>query len=248
MLALYKMLFMNQTKMKMTTKAILTAATTLALSLGLQAQTKTSAMPPVIAMTTDTIPTFQLIELPYAPDALEPVISGRTIRLHHGKHLAGYVNNLNRLKKGTKFERETDLYTIVCGSEGALFNNAGQTLNHNLYFTQFRPSGIAPSGEILKRIERQWGSFERFKEAFEMEGAGLFGSGWLWLAEAPNGELRIVRTAGASNPIVDGLSPLLGIDLWEHAYYLDYENRRPEHVKALWNIIDWSIVGGRLQH
>lgn len=190
---------------------------------------------------------FVLIALPYAPSALAPVISEQTILLHHGKHLQGYVNNLNKLKRGTAFEHISDLESIVRQSKGALFDNAGQLLNHNLYFTQFAPKGVAPSGRLLELIEGQWGSFKAFQDAFEVEGTRLFGSGWLWLAQDASGELVITREPNGSNPVAQGLTPLLGIDLWEHAYYLDYQNKRADHVRALWPIIDWQVVAGRLK-
>ncbi len=189
--------------------------------------------------------TFELVELPYPANALEPVISEQTINLHHGKHLQGYVNNLNKLIKDTPFESMT-LEEIVQKSDGALFNNAGQTLNHNLYFLQFSPNGEKiPSGKLAEAINKQWGSFDNFKAAFEQAGAGLFGSGWVWLAANPEGELIITQDANGSNPVVNGLTPLMGIDVWEHAYYLDYQNRRADHLKAVWDIIDWNVVSDR---
>lgn len=206
-----------------------------------------ASTPTPVATEVVAVPEFTLIELPYSPDALAPAISEATILLHHGKHLQGYVNNLNRLKRGTAFESDPSLESIVRQSKGSIFDNAGQILNHNLYFTQFRPSGVAPSGDILERITRQWGSFEAFQTAFEGEGAKLFGSGWLWLAQQADGALVIVLEPNGSNPVASGLTPLLGIDLWEHAYYLDYQNRRADHIRALWSIIDWSVVGSRLR-
>lgn len=194
-----------------------------------------------------TAPEYTLIDLPYAPDALAPVISEQTIRLHHGKHLQGYVNNVNRLKRGTAFEQVADLERIVRESKGSLFDNAGQLLNHNLYFTQFAPGGTRPEGVILKLITERWGSMETFQRTFEAEGAKLFGSGWLWLVQTPQGSLDIVREPNGSNPVVNGLTPLLGVDLWEHAYYLDYQNRRADHIAALWQIIDWRVVSSRLR-
>lgn len=189
---------------------------------------------------------YTLIKLPYATDALAPVISKRTIELHHGKHLQGYVNNVNKLKKGTQFEYETDIVKIVKGSKASLFDNSGQLLNHNLYFMQFSPQGGgAPIGNIGKAIEKKWGSFEKFQQAFEKEGTSLFGSGWVWLASDTKGNLSIVKEPNGSNPVVRGLHPLLGIDVWEHAYYLDYENKRADHLKAVWKIIDWNVIEKR---
>ncbi|SEF52337.1 MULTISPECIES: superoxide dismutase [Parabacteroides] len=188
---------------------------------------------------------FELIQLPYAANALEPVISKQTIELHHGKHLQTYVNNLNNLVPGTKFEN-APLETIVKESDGAIFNNAGQVLNHNLYFTQFSPKGGGvPTGKLAEAINKEWGSFENFQKEFVAAGTGLFGSGWVWLAEDNNGKLSITKEANGSNPVVKGLKPLLGFDVWEHSYYLDYQNRRADHLNALWKIIDWDVVGKR---
>jgi Fe-Mn family superoxide dismutase len=188
---------------------------------------------------------FELVKLPYATSALEPVISKQTIELHHGKHLQGYVNNLNNLIQGTKFEN-ADLETIVKGSEGALFNNAGQVLNHNLYFTQFSPTGGGhPDGKLAAAINAAWGSFENFQKEFEAAGVGLFGSGWVWLAADKDGKLSIAKEPNAGNPVTKGLKPLLGFDVWEHSYYLDYQNRRADHLKELWKIIDWKVVESR---
>jgi Fe-Mn family superoxide dismutase len=188
---------------------------------------------------------FELVKLPYEADALEPVISKRTVEFHHGKHLQAYVNNLNGLIQGTRFE-EADLETIVRESDGAIFNNAGQTLNHTLYFTQFSPAGGGkPSGRLAAAIDAAWGSFEQFRKEMEGAAVGLFGSGWVWLAADGEGKLSITREANAGNPVTRGLKPLLGIDVWEHSYYLDYQNRRGDHVKALWEIVDWNVVESR---
>lgn len=188
---------------------------------------------------------FELIKLPYAADALEPVISQATIEFHHGKHLQAYVNNLNNLIPGTKFEN-APLEKIVAESDGAIFNNAGQILNHNLYFTQFSPKGGGePKGKLADAIKATWGSFEDFKKEFNAAGAGLFGSGWVWLAKDKDGKLSITKEANGSNPVAKGLTPILGFDVWEHAYYLDYQNRRPDHLNALWQIVDWDAVGER---
>lgn len=191
---------------------------------------------------------IRLIALPYPSDALEPIISRTTIELHHGKHLASYVNNLNNLIPGTKFEN-ADLETIVRESEGAVFNNAGQVLNHNLYFTQFTPKSEGhPSGKLLKAIEDVWGTFENFKKEFETAGSKVFGSGWVWLAADQKGKLQITIEANGGNPITKGLKPIFGIDLWEHAYYLDYQNRRADHLKEIWKIVSWSEIARRYKH
>ena len=188
---------------------------------------------------------FELIQLPYAPDALAPAISAETLSFPHGKHLAGYVNTLNSLIEGTEFA-DASLEEIVCKSEGALFNNAGQTLNHNLYFTQFAPNaGGAPTGKLLAAIEAKWGSFEAFQQEFLTACTTLFGSGWAWLAAKADGELVITKEPNGSNPVVHGLRPLMGIDVWEHAYSLSYQNRRADHIKDVWGIIDWSVVASR---
>ena len=189
---------------------------------------------------------FTLIELPYAPQALEPVISASTLGFHHGKHLQTYVNNLNALLPGTPWEGKA-LEEIVAGAEGGIFNNAGQILNHNLYFTQFRApqEHAAPSGPLAAQIKAQWGSLEEFQAKFVAAGAGLFGSGWVWLSAAADGSLVITQESGAGNPVTRGLKPLLTFDVWEHAYYLDYQNRRPDHLKALWALVNWEEIEKR---
>ena len=190
-----------------------------------------------------------LIDLPYALDGLEPVISARTLEFHHGKHLQGYVDNLNKLIAGTEYE-SMPLEEIVAKSTGAIFNNAGQILNHNLYFTQFRPSALrqaqgptearhsedsdsschfdraqrAEKSALITRIESQWGTLEAFQKEFVAKGVGLFGSGWVWLQ-----------------------ADALTFDVWEHAYYLDYQNRRAAHLEALWGIVDWSVIEERYE-
>ncbi len=239
---------------------------------------------------------FTLLELPYAPDALAPVISAETISFHYGKHLQGYVDNLNKFIAGTEFEtmslEEIVIATSMRAPAGpltAIFNNAGQILNHNLYFTQFKtPDQVegdnaslpAPTGNLMAQIENQWGSFAAFKADFVAKGVSLFGSGWVWLSAAPDGSLFITQEPGANNPIcrpvissagvtpsvissagVAGveksrhsrldreshLHPLLTFDVWEHAYYLDYQNRRAAHLEALWGIVDWMVVEERYQ-
>lgn len=188
---------------------------------------------------------FELIKLPYATNALEPVISQQTIELHHGKHLQTYVNNLNNLVPGTKYEN-MDLISIVKDSDGGVFNNAGQILNHEIYFTSFAPNaGGEPKGKLAEAINAQWGSFENFKKEFNAAGAAVFGSGWVWLAKNASGKLSIEKEPNGSNPVVKGLTPILGFDVWEHAYYLDYQNRRADHLAELWKIINWEVVGAR---
>ena len=191
---------------------------------------------------------FELMVLPYAIDALEPVISEQTLEFHHGKHLAGYVNNLNGLLEGSPLAG-LPLEEIVCKAEGGMLNNAGQILNHNMYFGQFtgEPTKSAPAGQLADAIERDFGSFEAFKEAFQKAGATLFGSGWVWLSSDKDGKLLITQETNAANPVQKGLKPLLTFDVWEHAYYLDYQNRRPDHLAALWQIVDWSVIEKRYE-
>jgi Fe-Mn family superoxide dismutase len=189
---------------------------------------------------------FELMVLPYANEALEPVISKQTLEFHHGKHLAGYVNNLNGLLEGSGFEGAT-LEEIVCKATGGILNNAGQILNHELYFGQFvgEPTKSAPTGKLAEAINAQFGSFEAFQKEFVQKGATLFGSGWVWLSADKDGKLVITQEANAANPVQRGLKPLLTFDVWEHAYYLDYQNRRPDHLAALWKIIDWNVIEKR---
>ena len=190
---------------------------------------------------------IELMALPYAVDALEPVISKQTLEFHHGKHLAGYVNNLNGLLPGSGFEEMT-LEEIVCKASGGMLNNAGQILNHNLYFGQFcaPKADNRPTGKLAEALERDFGSFEAFKEAFQKAGATLFGSGWVWLSADRDDKLVITQEANAANPVQKGLKPLLTFDVWEHAYYLDYQNRRPDHLASLWQIVDWEVIEHRL--
>ena len=191
---------------------------------------------------------FELMALPYALDALEPVISKQTLEFHHGKHLAGYVNNLNGLLEGSPLAG-LPLEEIVLKADGGMLNNAGQILNHNLYFEQYRApkTDNAPTGKLADAIARDFGSFEAFKEAFQKAGATLFGSGWVWLSTDKDDKLVITQEANAANPIQKGLKPLLTFDVWEHAYYLDYQNRRPDHLASLWQIIDWQVIENRFE-
>ena len=190
--------------------------------------------------------TFTLMALPYVPEALEPVISRETIGFHHGKHLAGYVNNLNGLLPGSGFEEGT-LEEIVCKATGGILNNAGQILNHEMYFGQFcaPKADNKPVGKLAEAIARDFGSFEVFKEEFQKKGATLFGSGWVWLSADKDEKLVITQEPNAANPIQKGLKPLLTFDVWEHAYYLDYQNRRLDHLAVLWQIIDWEVIEER---
>ena len=189
---------------------------------------------------------FELISLPYAPEDLEPVISRETIALHHGKHLQTYVTNLNNLLPGSGME-ELALEEIVKRSEGGIFNNAGQILNHNLYFLALsKPKADnAPTGALADAIIRQFGSVEAFQKEFTQKGVTLFGSGWVWLSKDNEGQLVITQEQNAQNPVTKGLTPLLTFDVWEHAYYVDYQNRRADHLAAMWQIVDWDVVGKR---
>ena len=189
---------------------------------------------------------FELMALPYAEDELEPVISRQTISFHYGKHLQAYVNNLNAAIVGTPFDGQP-LENIVKQAEGGMLNNAGQILNHEMYFGQFKApcADNQPTGSIAEAIVRDFGSFEAFKGEFQKKGAALFGSGWVWLSADADGKLVITQEANAANPVQRGLVPLLTFDVWEHAYYLDYQNRRPDHLAALWQIVDWQVVERR---
>ncbi len=184
-------------------------------------------------------------DLPYAPDALEPVISKETIEYHYGKHEKAYIDNLNRMIKGSQYE-DMELEDIIRSSEGPLFNNASQAWNHIFYFFTFAPNtGGEPSGELRKAIDRDFGSFDNFKKAFEDAGASLFGSGWVWLSADGKGKLFITQGSNAQNPLTDGLTPLLTFDVWEHAYYIDYKNKRADYLHKLWDIVDWDVVESR---
>ncbi len=192
---------------------------------------------------------FELLTLPYSVKALEPIVSEQTISFHHGKHLQGYVNNLNKLIEGTPFE-QMSLEEIVVKSAGGIQNNAGQILNHNLYFLQFTaPSSEArPVGDVATAINTQYGSFEAFQKEFVQAGSTLFGSGWVWLATDKEGKLHITQETNAANPIQKGLVPLLTFDVWEHAYYLDWQNRRADYLQALWQIVDWKVIEDRYKN
>lgn len=192
--------------------------------------------------------TYEMPKLPYANDALAPVISKATIDYHYGKHLQTYVNNLNNLVPGTEFEGKSVEQIVATAPDGAIFNNAGQVLNHTLYFLQFtpKPSHKEPKGKLAEAIKKDFGSFDNFKKEFNAASVGLFGSGWSWLSVDKNGKLVITKEPNGSNPVRHGLKPLLGFDVWEHAYYLDYQNRRADHVDKLWEIIDWDVVESRL--
>lgn len=189
--------------------------------------------------------TYEQPNLPYDIDALAPAISAETVSFHYGKHEKAYIDNLNRLINGSEFE-DMPLEEVIVNAKGPLYNNAAQAWNHIFYFFTFSPDGSRePSGELRKAIDRDFGSFEKFKEAFVDAGVGLFGSGWVWLSRDDDGKLIITQGSNAQNPLTDGLTPLLTFDVWEHAYYLDYQNRRADALKALWDIVDWDVVESR---
>jgi len=190
---------------------------------------------------------FELPILPYAPTALEPYISLRTIEFHYGKHHQAYVNNLNNLVKGTEFENAL-LEEIIKKASGGIFNNAAQIWNHTFYWENLAPNaGGEPSGVLADAINKTYGSFTQFKEKFSAACATLFGSGWAWLVKKPDGTLDIVQESNAGNPMTKGLIPLLTCDVWEHAYYLDYQNKRPDYIAAFWNLVNWKKVEERFK-
>ncbi len=188
---------------------------------------------------------FELPQLPYALNALEPHISQKTLEFHYGKHHQAYVTNLNNLVPGTPYENAA-LEEIIKKADGPIFNNGAQVWNHTFYFMTFSPKGGGePQGAIAEAINRDFGSFEKFKADFTAASATVFGSGWAWLVKNGDGKLEIVKESNAGNPLRNGLTPLLTCDVWEHAYYLDVQNRRPDYIAAFWNLIDWSVVNGR---
>lgn len=197
--------------------------------------------------TADSTSLFRLPDLPYEMSALAPNMSEETLRYHYGKHHQTYINNVNRMIEGTRFA-PMSLEEIVRQSDGPLYNNAAQALNHNLYFLAFAPATVAkhaPSGALASAIKRDFGSFEAMKVQMAKAANSLFGSGWVWLAENKNGNLVILSESNAGNPLRHGLTPLLGIDVWEHAYYVDYRNDRARSISQLWDIIDWQVVEDR---
>ena len=184
--------------------------------------------------------TYTLPVLGYEPTALAPVISDQTLAFHHGKHHQAYVDNLNKLVVGTEYENLSLEDIIKKAPIGPIFNNAAQVWNHTFYFEALtKPGKETPS---VPEIVAQFGSMEAFVEAFSKAALGLFGSGWLWLAKNAEGKLQIVSESNAGNPMTKGLKPILCFDVWEHAYYLDYQNRRPEYVKNLWSILNWEVI------
>ncbi|PIP01609.1 MAG: superoxide dismutase [Fe] [Zetaproteobacteria bacterium CG12_big_fil_rev_8_21_14_0_65_54_13] len=185
---------------------------------------------------------FELSPLPYARDALAPLISQETLDYHYGKHHNSYVTNLNNLIVGTIFEEST-LDEIIVKADGVLFNNAAQVWNHSFYWRCLSPDGGGePAGELLAAIDAAFGSFDAFKQQFSASAAGNFGSGWTWLVKQKGDELAIINTANAGNPLTDELTPLLTCDVWEHAYYIDYRNARPAYIEAFWKLANWDFV------
>jgi Fe-Mn family superoxide dismutase len=187
-----------------------------------------------------------LPELPYPRDALAPLISKETIDFHYGKHHAAYVTNLNKLLPGSEFE-EASLEEIIKKAKGPLFNNAAQVWNHTFYWNCLAPKGGGePEGDLAEAIQRAFGSFAKFKEQFTKAAIGQFGSGWAWLVQNSGGKLAVVATGNAGNPMTEGLKPLLTCDVWEHAYYIDYRNRRPDYVDAFWKLVHWKFAAEQL--
>jgi superoxide dismutase, Fe-Mn family len=188
---------------------------------------------------------FKLPELPFAQDALEPHISKTTLEFHYGKHHQTYVDNLNKLIIGTEFEN-SNLEDIIIKSSGGIFNNAAQVWNHTFYWNCLTPnSKLQPEGKLKEAIVAEFGSFEQFKEKFTNAAVTLFGSGWAWLVKNQDGKLEIIQTSNAENPMRQGKKPILVCDVWEHAYYLDKQNRRPAYLESFWQIVDWKKVEER---
>ena len=185
---------------------------------------------------------FELPPLPYAKDALEPVISAETIEYHYGKHHQTYVTNLNKLTEGTE-QADKSLEELIKTASGGVFNNAAQVWNHSFYWNCLSPNGGGePGGDLAQAIDAAFGSFAAFKEAFNTSAATNFGSGWTWLVKNADGGLEIVNTSNAGNPLTDGKTPLLTVDVWEHAYYIDYRNARPKYLEEIWKIVNWDFV------
>jgi len=188
---------------------------------------------------------FELPKLPYEMNALEPFISKRTLEFHYGKHHQTYVSNLNNLISETKFEN-AELETIIKEAEGPLFNNAAQVWNHTFYFMSLKKNEkSAPHGILAEALQKSFGTYADFKDAFTKASLGLFGSGWVWLVKNPNGLLEIIQESNAGNPLRKGLKPILTCDVWEHAYYLDYQNKRAEYINAFWSLINWEVIEKR---
>lgn len=191
--------------------------------------------------------TFKLPELPYPKDGLSPHISPETIDYHYGKHHQAYVTNLNNLVAGTPFATKS-LEDVIKTSEGGMFNNAAQIWNHTFYWHSLSPKGGgAPKGAIAKAIDKSFGSFDKFKEDFSKAATTVFGSGWAWLVQKPDGSLAIKQTSNAGCPLTEGVTPLLTCDVWEHAYYVDFRNARPKYVEAWWSLVNWEFANSNLK-
>ncbi|MGL4518535.1 MAG: superoxide dismutase [Phocaeicola sp.] len=202
----------------------------------------------LLTLLTAFVMTYEMPKLPYANNALAPVISESTVNYHYGKHLQTYVNNLNTLVPGTPFEGKSVEEIIATAPDGAIFNNAGQVLNHTLYFLQFapKPTKSEPTGKLAEAIVKDFGSFENFKKEFSAAAVTLFGSGWAFLSIDKEGKLHLTKEVNGSNPLRQGLKPLFTFDVWEHAYYLDFQNKRADHINELWSIVEWTVVEGRM--
>ena len=192
---------------------------------------------------------FELPQLPYSHDALEPHIDAKTMEIHHGKHHAGYTNNLNNAIKGTSLENSTveEILSELDMDNMAVRNNGGGFFNHSLFWSVMSPNGGgSPSGDLMDAINNSFGSFEDFKSAFSKTAGTRFGSGWAWLCVHSGGKLEICSTANQDNPLMNGIGcegyPVLGLDVWEHAYYLNYQNRRPDYIAGFFNVINWEVV------
>lgn len=185
---------------------------------------------------------FELPALPYAMDALAPHISKETLEYHYGKHHQAYVTNLNKLTEGSELADQS-LEELITSQTGGIFNNAAQIWNHTFYWHSLSPNGGGePSGDLLEAINRDFGNFEEFKQQFTQCAATTFGSGWAWLVKNDAGQLEIVSTSNAANPMTDGKTPILTCDVWEHAYYIDYRNARPQYIEAFWQLVNWDFA------
>lgn len=195
---------------------------------------------------TEDVMEFKLPDLPYSKTALEPHISAETLDYHHDKHHKAYINKLNELVKGTKFEK-MDLVEIILSSEGPIFNNAAQAWNHDFFWKCMTPDGgEEPTGKVAEMINKKWGSFHSFKEDFKEKAVANFGSGWTWLVQNKNG-IEIMNTHDADTPKAHNMKALLTVDVWEHAYYIDYRNERPKFIDAFWNVVNWDFVNQNIQ-
>lgn len=194
---------------------------------------------------------YSLPDLEYKYDALEPYFDAKTMEIHHSKHHQAYINNVNNALEGTDFEKKSieevlkKISAIPADKKQAVINNGGGHANHSLFWTVIAPNaGGNPSGDLATAINNTFGSFDAFKEKFAAAGATRFGSGWAWLVVNTKGELEVISTANQDSPLMDDLTPILGLDVWEHAYYLNYQNRRPDYIKAFWNVVNWGKVEG----